>query len=211
MHTSDGTIYIAIITTLKEAGTKVQRRKANKVEYDRAVGATTIRRRVVPFLITNTNGRRLHTAGPGSNSLEEITVVRSSKAPLKWITKMEKTVLSDISKNPKIIPDPKDQDACKNAVKHCLLLAGRGLWLYGHVFPPVYLLNREANHPFGVRRNNARYRISDMATERLSDTYGTPSSGRASDDDESGTSTSSESPDSNMTFNEDSLSEICKK
>ncbi|SJL03431.1 uncharacterized protein ARMOST_06786 [Armillaria ostoyae] len=41
--------------------------------------------------------------------------------------------------------------------------------------------------------------------------YGTPSSRRASDDDDSGTSTSSESPDSNMTFNEDSLSEICKK
>ncbi|KAK0497298.1 hypothetical protein EDD18DRAFT_1331213 [Armillaria luteobubalina] len=89
--------------------------------------------------------------------------------------------------------NPKDQDTCKNAVKQCLLLAGQGPWLYGHTFPPVYLLNREANHPIGVRRNNAMYRISDMATERPSDTYGIPSSGRASEDDESGTSTSSDS------------------
>ncbi|KAK0203030.1 hypothetical protein DFS33DRAFT_1344396 [Desarmillaria ectypa] len=138
------------------------------------------------------------------------------------------TVLSDVSKNPekppisKIISDSKDQDKCKNAVKQCLLLAGnaltKGSWLEANYLPGGAFFTPELTDVVLTPWSAEKQHENDFLIQYLRVVmmqYGTQSSRRASDDDDSGTSTSSGSPDSTsgekMTFNEDSLGEICKK
>lgn len=170
------------------------------------------------ILITNTNGRPLREVE--INFFEEIKQgaleMDHEDGGDRWWT-----VLPDVSKNPekppisKIISDSKDQDSCTKDVKQCLLLAGQALtqgpWLEANYPPGGAFFTSELTDvvltPWSAEKqdqNDALIQYLRMVMMQ----YGPQSSRRASDDEDSGES--SGSSDSNMTINEDSLSEICK-
>ncbi|KAK0457805.1 uncharacterized protein EV420DRAFT_1547480 [Desarmillaria tabescens] len=178
------------------------------------------------ILITNTNGRPLQ-----QKEIEFFEEIKQSALEMDHEDGGDRwwTVLPDVSKNPekppisKIISDSKDdQDKCKNAVKQCLLLAGHALtqgpWLEANYLPGGAFFTPELTDVVLTPWSAEKQRENDFLIQYLRVVmmqYGTQSSRRASDDDDSGTSTSSGSQDSTsggkITFNEDSLSEICKK
>ncbi|PBK92382.1 hypothetical protein ARMGADRAFT_1030694 [Armillaria gallica] len=190
------------------------------------------------ILITNTNGRPLRQGE--IDFFEEVCVIickssrygNNSRQIKQSALEMDHedggdrwwTVLPDVSKNPekppisKIISDSKDQDSCTKAVKQCLLLAGQALtqgpWLEANYLPGGAFFTPEVTDVVLTPWSAEKQRENDFMIQYLRFVmmqYRSQSSRRASDDDDDETSTSSGSPDSNMTFNEDSLNEICKK
>lgn len=170
------------------------------------------------ILITNTNGGPLRQGE--INFFEEI---KQSALEMDHEDGGDRwwTVLPDVSKNPekppisKIISDSKDQDTCTKAVKQCLLLAGQALtqgpWLEANYPPGGAFFMPELTDVVLTPWSAEKQRENDFMIQYLRMVmmqYRTQSSKRSSDDE---TSSSSGSSESNITFNEDSLSEICKK